>query len=161
LPALTGPANYGGIHLGVGPLTLRVEWVRLRDDRFRWYGKHRIYADGFHHRGRVVGHPIDGDAEGTYVELGVDTGRQVEIWGWVERMHHIGVVDVYDDVVYTTVADRYRTVGGLQLRVEIPSTPRLRLLARVQLEHEKNVDHVPDTEALWPQFWLAVEVPTY
>ncbi len=161
LPSLTGQANVGGAYLGVGPVTLRVEWARLRDDRFRWYGSHRIYADGFHHRGRVVGHPIDGDAEGTYVELGVDSGRRVEAWAWFERVHHIGVIDVYDDVVYTTIADRYRTMAGLQARVELPSSPRLRLMARVQIEHEQNVDHVPGAQALWPQLWLALEVPTY
>ncbi len=156
LPALTGAANLGGAFLGIGPMTLRVEWVRLMDDRFRWYGTHRIYHEGFHHRGRVVGHPVDGDAEGTYVELGLDGGRW-EAWLWLERMHHVGVVDVYQDKVYLLNADRYRTQVGCQLRVALPSRPRLHALVRFQVEHENNVDHVPGATATWPQLGIAVE----
>ena len=156
LPALTGAANLGGAFLGVGPLTLRIEWVRLMDDRFRWYGTHRIYHEGFHHHGRVVGHPVDGDAEGTYVELGVDGGRW-EAWLWLERMHHVGVVDVYQDKVYLLTADRYRTQVGCQLRLALPTRPRLHAVVRFQVEHEANVDHVPGATATWPQLGITVE----
>ncbi len=162
LPALTGVANLGGVFLGLGPLTLRFEWARLMDDRFRWYGRHRIYHDGFHHHGRVTGHPIDGDAEGTYWELGIDPGGGIELWIWLERVRHVGVVEVVDDTVYTLPEDRRRTMVGVQARaqLDLPALPRgLQLQLRFQLEHERGLDHVPGAVATWPQLWAELRVP--
>ncbi|MDP7113023.1 MAG: capsule assembly Wzi family protein, partial [Myxococcota bacterium] len=148
LPGLTGAANLGGFYLGVGPLTLRLEWARLMDDRFRWYTHHRIYHQGFVHHGRITGHPIGGDAEETYVELGLDVGGSIEGWIWLTRSRHEGVVDVRDDVVYTLAADLIRTSVGAQLRadlvaVPLPHRPRLQAQLRFQLEHHRNAGYVP------------------
>ncbi len=158
LPALTGVGNLGGLYLGVGPLTFRLEWTRMMDDRFQWYARHRIYHDGFHHHGRVIGHPYDGDAEGTYVELGLDPGGGVELWTWFERIRHEGRIDVADDVVYTMPAERVRTLGGIQLRADLPTALPMQLQTRLQLEHVHNEDHVPGNSAVYPQLWLELRM---
>ena len=166
LPALTGAANLGGFYLGVGPLTLRLEWARMMDDRFRWYTHHRFYHQGFVHHGRITGHPVGGDAEETYVELGLDFGGAVEGWLWVVRSRDEGVVDVHDGVVYTLAADLIRTQVGAQLRADLlatplPGRPRFQAQLRFQLEHHRNAGHVPGASALHPQFWAEVRVPFY
>ncbi len=160
LPALTGVGNQGGLHLGVGPLTLRLEWTRMMDDRFRWYSGHRIYHDGFHHHGRVMGHPSGGDAEGTYVEIGADVSERVALHGWFERVTHEGAVATHEGDVYTLVADRDVTRAGVQLSTEL-RTRRVPIRAQVrfQLEHVANEGFVPGASAVYPQLWLEVRVP--
>ncbi len=160
LPALTGVGNQGGLFLGAGPLTLRLEWTRMMDDRFRWYSRHRIYHDGYHHHGRVMGHPNDGDAESTYVELGADLSERVELWGWFERVTTKGAVDTHEGDVYTLAADRTATRAGLQLRTELRtrSVP-LQAQVRFQLEHVANEDFVPGRTAVYPQLWLELRIP--
>lgn len=166
LPALTGAANLGGFYLGIGPITARLEWVRLMDDRFRWYTHHRIYHDGFVHHGRITGHPIGGDAESTYVELGLDVGGPVEAWIWFERIHHEGVVDVDDGVVHTLGVDLYRTLIGAQVRADLgtiarPGGARLQAQLRFQIEHHRNAEYVPGATEVSPSLWAEVRIPFY
>ena len=159
LPALTGASNQGGLFLGLGPTTWRLEWTRMMDDRFRWYTQHRVYHDGFYHHGRVMGHPSGGDAESTYVELGVDVGRRLQLWAWFERARHKQPLEVYEGQVYTTPVDRVRTLGGVQVHWNLPTKTPIVAQLRLQIEHVRDEDHVPGNDRTYPQLWLEVRVP--
>lgn len=75
-PTPSSTATLLGLELVSQGVLLRGEVARNDDDRNLWYW-HWAYPDGYTVQGRVLGHPMGGDARSLYVDLEVPLGR----WG--------------------------------------------------------------------------------
>lgn len=142
-PALAGVGNLGGVYLGVGPFTARFEGAILRDDRFRWYEQHRIYHQGFYHRGRVMGHPMRGDARSYRLDVGYDAGGAFSADAWYEDWERLGVLDEIDGTVYVLPVAERRRRAGLEARLRLARPGPFQVAVRGQIERISGAGFVP------------------
>lgn len=150
-PSLAGVANLRGAELAVDRAVLTVEWARLMDDYFRWYGDHRIYHEGFTQSGRVLGHPAGGDAdEWWFGAAWLSAGWGVQ--GWHERLWRVGVADVLNDSAYIYMAEERRQRYGARAWYHLPGGGHLGLGGSV--EQATGRDFVPGNDGLEHRVWV-------
>ncbi len=158
-PALAGVGNLGGIYLGVGPFTGRFEAAVLKDDKFRWYNRHRIYHEGFHHQGRVMGHPMDGDSAIWGVYLDFDDGGPLGASAWFESIQREGVLDEIDGVVYRLPTPERRHRGGGEVRLRLSRPGPWEMAIRGQVEKVSGEGFVPGEDHTYAAFGMELKVP--
>jgi len=78
-PLPSAPGTTYGLELVLLGVLLRAEASRVIDDSNVWY-RHNVYTDGYTYRGRVLGHPMDGDARAQTYRVEAPLGA----WGLVE-----------------------------------------------------------------------------
>lgn len=110
-PSLAGVANVYGAEACVGDLLGTIEFSRVFDDYYRWYLKHRIYSEGFTQEGRIMGHPIGGDAESWWFRLAWSPFPwTVDVWH--ERVLRIGVIEDLGYHLFALSVDEQHSAFG-------------------------------------------------
>jgi len=139
-PTLAGVANLYGVAVEAQQLTLETELAVLEDDLFRWYTGHRIYHDGWTHRGEPIGHPWGGDQRNLVVRgawLEANAWSASLAFEWVRRLE---VADRIEATVYL--------LPGIEERRYIHGTAGLWLRSGAQLQLEATVGSVENADFL-------------
>lgn len=143
-PSLAGVGNLYGGAAAVGPLTARVEHVRLLDDYFRWYTGHRVYHEGFTQDGEALGFWGGGDAEAWWgaLEWEADRWRARVQGGWLRR---VGVVEALNDRLFTLMTEERTWSAGVDAGLALGTG---HLAAGYRLDRVTGEGFVPGADAV-------------